>query len=419
MNHINVNGQKSRMFIFFAIVIFIMIGSLDDAAGKEDSFWDNFKRVNKKTFNMSPTELRIRMQELSVLCAGIIEKSGDEIIALTNDPVVKRKALLWKMNSIPAVYKAFYNPKPLIAMLDSWAFSLQMKQFFKSEAGQKAFGKWHIYRWDAAVLIEAKMVELAKVMSPTGDISLPENFIRSWSDDHPIQIPFFVRESMVPILSSGTGEKALSAFQAAAKMPYQLDDITNRFTVYGDYLPKQARWQAELLLSDLGVNEKIETLIAELTTATQVLQKVGEVVEKSPDFITDERSAVLEVFRNERLETLSAVNKQRIETLDTIDQQRIETLDFLTREKTAIIDALENERKIVLEVLESERHSVLNEVESMGNRIVQDAIKELDKLIDHFFLRAAQLVGICLIISFCFGGVGIYMIGRKRQVPQM
>ena len=202
-------------------------------------------------------------------------------------------------------------------------------------------------------------------------------------------------------------------------MPYQLDDITNRFTVYGDHLPKQARWQAELLLSDLGVNEKIETLIAELTTATQVLQQVGEVVEKSPDFITDERSAVLEVFRNERLETLSAVNKQRIETLDTINQQRIETLDFLTREKTAIIDALENERKIVLEVLESERHSVLNEVESMGNRIVQDAIKELDKLIDHFFLRAAQLVGVCLIISFCFGGVGIYMIGRKRQVPQM
>ena len=69
MNPLNVNGQKSRMFILLAIVIFIMIGSLDDAAGKEDSFWDNFKRVDKKTFNMSPTELRIRMQELSVLCA--------------------------------------------------------------------------------------------------------------------------------------------------------------------------------------------------------------------------------------------------------------------------------------------------------------------------------------------------------------
>jgi hypothetical protein len=70
-----------------------------------------------------------------------------------------------------------------------------MKQFFKSEAGQKAFGKWHIYGWDAAVLIEAQMVELAKLMSLTGDISLPENFIRSWSDDNPIQTPFFVRES--------------------------------------------------------------------------------------------------------------------------------------------------------------------------------------------------------------------------------
>ena len=419
MNHIIVNGQKSRMFIFFAIVIFILIGSLDDAVGKEDSFWDKFKKVNKKTFNMSPTELHIRMQELSVLCAGIIEKYGDEIIALTNEPSIKRNALLWKMNSIPALYKAFYNPKPLIAMLDSWALSLQMKQFFKSEAGQKAFGNWHIFGWDAAVLIEAKMVELAKLMSSKGDISSPENFIRSWSDDHPIQIPFLVRESMVPILSSNPGEKALSAFQAAAKIPYQLDDITNRFTVYGDHLPKQARWQAELLLSELGMHEKIEILITELTTATQVLQQVGGVVEKSPDIIADERRAVLGVFRNERLETLSAVNKQRIETLDTIDQQRIETLDFLAREKTAIIDALENERKIVLEVLESERYVVLNEVESMGSRIVQVAIKELDNLIDHFFLRAAQLVGVCLIIIFCFGGVGIYMIGRKRQVPQM
>lgn len=419
MNHININGQRSRMFIFFATVIFIMIGSLDDVAGKEDSFWDRFKKVNENTFNMSPTELRIRMQELSVLCAGIIEKAGDEIIARTNDPAIKRKALLWKMNSIPALYKAFYNPKPLIAMLDSWALSLQMKQFFNSEAGRKAFGKWHVYGRNAAILIEAKMVQLAKLMSPTGDISLPENFIQSWSDDHPIQIPFFERESMVPILSSGAAEKALSAFQAAAKLPYQLDDITNRLTVYGDYLPKQARWQAELLLSDLGVHEKIDTLMAELTTATQVLQQVGEVVEKSPDFITDERSAVLEVFRNERLETLSAVNKQRIETLDAINHQRIETLDYLARERAAIIDALENERKIVLEVLKSERHAVLTEVESMGNRIVQDGIKELDKLIDHFFLRAAQLIGVCLIITFCFGGVGIYMIGRKRQVPQI
>ena len=407
------------MFIFFAIVIFILIGSLDDAVGKEESFWEKFKKVNKKTFNMSPTELHIRMQELSVFCAGIIEKHGDEIIARTNEPSIKRNALLWKMNSIPALYKAFYNPKPLIAMLDSWALSLQMKQFFKSEEGQKAFGNWHIYGWDAAVLIEAKMVELAKLMNSNGDISSPENFIRFWSDNHPIQIPFFVRESMVPILSSNTGEKALSGFQAAAKIPYQLDDITNRLTVYGDHLPKQARWQAELLLSDLGMHEKIEILITELTTATQVLQQVGGVVEKSPDIIADERRAVLGVFRKERLETLSAVNKQRIETLDTINQQRIETLDFLAREKTAIIDALENERKIVIEVLESERHVVLNEVESMGSRIVQDAIQELDNLIDHFFLRAAQLVGVCLIIIFCFGGVGIYMINRKRQVPQM
>ncbi len=451
MNPKNVNGQKRSIFILLAIVFYIMIGSLGDAVGKDDAFLDKLKRATKKDFEMSPSELHIRMQELSLFYAGIIEKSGDEIMALTTDPVVKRNALLWKMSAIPAVYKAFLYSYPIVAMIDSWALCLQMKNFFKSEAGQNAFGKWYIYGYDATVMMEAKIVELAKLLSQTDDISLLENFVRSWANDHPIQVPLFVRESIIPIVSSEVGNEAMNAFQAASKLTYQLEDIANRFAIYGDHLPKQARWQAELLLSELGQHEKIEILIAELMKVTQELQQVGEVVEKLPDFITNERSAVLEVFRNERLETLSAVSKQRIETIDNINKQRIEaldylirertdiidavnkqrietidnmnkqrteTLDYLTRERIAIIDALEKERKIALEVLESERRSVLNEIESMGSRIIQDSIKSLDKTIDHFFLRAAQLVGVFLIIFFCFGVVGLYLISRKRQVPQ-
>ncbi len=353
------------------VASFMILFSQIAAIGAEDPFVEKLKKANKKDFDMTNTEFRIRIQGMPEILAGIIEKSGDRIIALATDPIVKKNALMWKMSAIPQMYNTFNYSKPLVAGLDSWAFCLQMKTYFKSEEGQKTFKEWNVLGLEATEQMELKIVALAKLVSPTGDISQVENFINSWVDDNPIQIPIFVRESILPALATGVGEEVLGTLQTVSELSSQLDDITKRITLYGNHLPKQARWQAELLLSELGTHEKIEIILTELGIIAEGLQQVGTVIEKSPEIITNERTAILEAFREERLETL----------------------DFLSSERIVLIDALQSERKIIL----------------------QDVIEGFDKSIDHFFLRAAQLAGVCLIMFFSVGFIVLYWIFKYSR----
>ncbi|MHA1470454.1 MAG: hypothetical protein ACTSSP_07835, partial [Candidatus Asgardarchaeia archaeon] len=42
----------------------------------------------------------------------------------------REKALLWKMYAIPLAKYAIFQQDPLAALVDAWAFCIQMKQYF-------------------------------------------------------------------------------------------------------------------------------------------------------------------------------------------------------------------------------------------------------------------------------------------------
>jgi len=129
-----------------------------------------------------------------------------------------------------------------------------------------------------------------------------------------------------------------------------------------------------------------------VVTVSEVLQQVGKTIELLPDLIVSERTALLETIRNERLETLT----------------------FMSSERNVVIEALQNERKNILDSLGNERRAIVNDIKLIENDIIQNAIKSLDKSIDHFFWRATQLVGACIILILIVGFIGVYLIIKKR-----
>jgi len=148
----------------------------------------------------------------------------------------------------------------------------------------------------------------------------------------------------------------------------------------------------EILLSDLGTSETIDILLAEMVTVSEVLQQVGKVIEMLPDLIVSERTTLLETIRNERLETLT----------------------FMSGERNVVLEALQNERKIFLESLGNERRAIINDIKIIENDIIQNAIKSLDKSIDHFLWHSAQLIGACIIFLFIVGFVSVFIIIKYR-----
>ena len=370
MNEIDVSMSNFRKLIMCVVLICINVFSIATAIGEESSFVENIQAKKETDFRLSAAEHKTYMREISSYCAGIVEKAADKIIALSDDRTVKRNALIWKMTSIPVIYETFSYKKPIFAGIDGWALCLQMKHYFESEDSQKAYGELNRIGFEAASQMESKVVELAKLMSRNGEISNPETFIEAWAKDNPIQMPLYVRTSIIPLLSSGIGEETLGTFEAVGELSSQVDDITDMLTIYGNHLPKQSRWQVEKLLSDLGTAESISILLTDLGIMTEVLQRVGTVFELLPGLIVDER--------------------------------------------TAILDAIRNERKIVLEALDSERREVMSDIKLIEHDMLLNAIEIINQSVDHFFWRAVQLIGACLVLFFTVEFIGIYLFIKKR-----
>ena len=89
---------------------------------------------------MSAADLRARVNDLADRLASGLERTADRIITETRDPSVRRRALAFKVDVIPAVYTAAYRADPLVAAVDTWALAFQVREYVETGAGRDAFG---------------------------------------------------------------------------------------------------------------------------------------------------------------------------------------------------------------------------------------------------------------------------------------
>src|SRR5262245_66101594 len=89
---------------------------------------------------ITANQLRLRMRSLAGPMTGQIEQAADQIIAGTTDDAVKRAALQWKIEGVPAIRKALFEPDPFSAVMDTWVLVNQMADFFERGPGRDALG---------------------------------------------------------------------------------------------------------------------------------------------------------------------------------------------------------------------------------------------------------------------------------------
>ncbi len=351
---------------------------------------------------VSAEELRIRLQALAIPFSGIIEDAADEIMAKSSDESVRLQALLWKMNAIPILYAAIFQPDPALAALDVWAFIAQMVQYFGEGLGKDGLGKYHVIALDAARRMETRFMEVGRLVTDSADISKPRALVNSWAEEHPIQSPLFHRESVVKEFADLVAEPELSALGAVSRVSLGIEYFAAWLAVYSDHLPRQARWQAELFIADVNAEGGINVNVSELAKLTDPLERVIPIVEKSPEIIARERAALLKALKEERVAAFESINEQRIATLESIEVQRVSTLEWFSEQRIATIAAIRQERI-----------DAMKDMEAIGTRIVGNGLLRSEQLIDHFFLRTAQLLVGLLILAVIIGIFAVRYIRKK------
>jgi hypothetical protein len=360
-----------KIYLVFILALFIIACST--TAPQRTKLMNEFSPEDVTAF-----DIRIRLNNFALLLSSSIENTADQIIASTNDPVVKENALLWKMNSIPIAFTSLFYSDPLAAGLDTWAFTIQMDDFFKKGNGQKLFKEHQGIAVKTSTILEQHFEDyMMEFNSDTLDLRPKKEKILNFAQANPINDLSFYRRSVIPHLGEILSKKDLSIIQSLGTMEQALDDIRSGLTIYSEYLPKQARWQAEFLIHQTIAEMPLDTALSNFSSITRAIERLTPVIEKK-------------VFVE--------LDRQRRESFKFIEEEKEEVFDEIERERQRIFEDL---RKLIREEVHNERVLAFKNLEIMIDEALNKSMEKIESPIDHFFIRLLQytiLLGILAIV---------------------
>jgi len=345
-----------------------------------------------KTVKASPTELSSRRQSLLGIYSAEIESAADKIIKQSPSLAARHQALIWKAEAIPAIQVSLLNPDPIGAILDTWVFLFQMRTYMAHPAIKDSFGESYLVVSETLDSMEAEMEQLIRTAAPTANIPELRRKVDTWAKDHPIRVGLAGRQSVDPELIRIVGETELGVGAFLQTVNDALGDLAARLDAYNMYLPKEARWQAELLFSDMSHDPQLEAVKSNLNDLSGAAATTAARIDQLPGLMEQARVAVRGDVDTQRLAAQSFLRNERLETLDALHQERVETVAQLRNERLAATEDLRGERREVFDALNGQEQNVMRDLNTASANAIQDFDAKSLALIDHFFLRALELV---------------------------
>lgn len=348
---------------------------------------------------LPPEQLRLRNFQQAAEMAGIVEVAADDILARATELEVRQHALLWKANMITAIENSVIQFDPVISLLDLFALSLQADAFFRTGAGADAFGPQQDRARRATSQSISGMRALTYALAPdSATAGRGENAAQRWSDGHPIESLAFARQTMTATAASAITGGDMSAFAAVGRLDQNVSDLNARVAMLMTYMPKQIRWEAQMLTEQMLGRPQVDTVMASVASLTRSVERVTVVVESLPGLADWQRRAIMEGIAAERVEILRAVTAERVASFQAVADQ-------VTRLLTGIAE---------------ERVAALKETEGILARTVQHSQSTVNASIDHLMWRVVQLAaGLVLVLAIGFGILVVVLWRRSAPVASV
>jgi hypothetical protein len=345
------------------------------------------------TVTANANQVRLRMRSLVGPMCGEIERTADQIAAGASDPAVRKAALRWKIDAVPTLSAALFQPEPQTAVLDTWVLFNQMADFFETGLGREQLGDSAPIAVETCRRLEQEISDVFAAMTASGDVSRVRAFAKSWAAAHPIRYSIPNREVALGRALERDLPASWSTGEAVAEITTSVDDLNRKLDVYSDHLFRQVRWEAELLSDDLKMADvpaladrgvrSAETIAMAFDRLAPSFDRLVAVAEGGPALIAAERKAAFEVLGSDLTRTMAF-----------LQQERIEALGHITAERIAAIDGLG-------QAVSVERKALGQDIERIG----------LD-LVDRAAWRLAQLVFAALAF-LGLGCVALMLLARK------
>jgi hypothetical protein len=341
--------------------------------------------------DLSVAVLRTRVRDLARRFSGLLEATADDLARRSGSPKVAGAMLRFKANAVPAVQSSLFQPDPVAALIDTWALVAQLQDAlprYSEDASPELVARAQ----DALGDLESQLEVLWREVTGREDVSGARAQVHDWAAKHPLTGPLVTRESTTSLLASLTQATGGGLRSAAAGLVEDTRDLTARVDLYATSLPRQARWQAELVADDALRAPTVQSALAELGRTVDLLERVGAVAANTPALIDRERRAVLDAVRAERLGLQ----------------------DFVTGERQAVLADVGRERQAVVDALHAERVATLQQLDGLARGWVDHAFDRLGPLVDRVFLWLT-LLAVLLGVGGLLGGLLLARALRRAR----
>jgi hypothetical protein len=291
----------------------------------------------------SNDQIRTQVYGNALGFSGAIRTAANKIIAETDDPVIRRRALKFKMESISAgqVIVAYHDP--LVSILDLWAFTVQLTHYYRDGPGRDDFGPWQDGL--VATLEQFPPVLRNRAMRLVTDTTATnaEEVINNWAAANPITGQIRQRPWMADTLASLYQAQGLGAAGAMGVMAERISNLSDRLAIYYALLPDQMRWEGEVFLEDiLARNEGLRSALDSVVSISGSLGRVVEIAETGSPLI----DSLLATIRMDARLLIA-------EALDSVDVIRLAAMGDVDREISGVLDALQGERVAVMATMDT------------------------------------------------------------------
>jgi hypothetical protein len=186
-----------RMGVVFVSSAFLLAGCASVSGGGSRT-----ALLNAADSETSALEFRAVATKLAIRVPGLVEQTGDRMLARTFDPELRRLALLWKLDGTAAFQQALFRTDPLGAAVESWTLAIQVQDALENGALRETFGSLQPIAQEGARSITAAIEDGTRfiVRRPEGFERL-KGFVTQWAHEHPINLPFSTRPSIQPLLA--------------------------------------------------------------------------------------------------------------------------------------------------------------------------------------------------------------------------
>jgi hypothetical protein len=338
---------------------------------------------------------RMLTREYAARFSSAVAQAADDIAANTSDAARQEAAVRWKLSAVVASRRAATQMAPMMALLDCWALSAQMHEFFETGAGATLFGDQQDIAREAAAALQQDATRLAAGLTSKTEFTSYAQFVAGYVREHPLRDIGFVRTSVLDLWVSQTHQQ-VTLLSTLGTVPEAMNDFADRTRLYSEQLPEETGWRAQLAMRGAGYGPaEVREALSRLDSR---LADIARLADSSPELL---HGAVADLRAN------------LFEVATRFDRSWLLLVRSLHDERAALSAEVKDERIALTAAADVERAEIMKDADHTATQLTEAAWGHLRAELRE--LAIFGLVAVVLVLSMPFAAG--YYLGRARARP--